>query len=45
MSETEDQIVWLKIMFVLILEIPCLEKHCIYAASEILKSIDDKIDP
>lgn len=24
---------------------PCLEKHCVFAASEILKSIDDKVDP
>lgn len=28
-----------------VLEIPCLEKHCVFAASEILKSIDDRVDP
>lgn len=26
-------------------KVPCLEKHCIYAANEILRSIDDQIDP
>lgn len=26
-------------------EMPCLEKHCIFASNEILKSIDNTIDP
>ncbi|CRK96791.1 CLUMA_CG009917, isoform A [Clunio marinus] len=27
------------------IEMPCLDKHCVFAASEILKSIDDKVNP
>ncbi|CAO1405438.1 unnamed protein product [Diamesa hyperborea] len=27
------------------LEMPCLDKHCVFAASEILKSIDDTVNP
>lgn len=26
-------------------DFPCLEKHCVYAASEILHSIDDTVSP
>lgn len=26
-------------------ELPCLNEHCIFASSEILKSIDASIDP
>ncbi|KAL7744832.1 hypothetical protein ACLKA6_007124 [Drosophila palustris] len=26
-------------------ELPCLNEHCIFASSEILKSIDDSVDP